>query len=372
MNDLLQASRKNWSAYAWAAGIGLVILIFIVWLAVSSSPKRETKVEELSARSTLEKMPDRSFLPPPPPLPAPTPAATPAVVEKMPPKPPAAAKPLKTVAAAVQKPMTTMFVTTEETKAVNDQKKDEKVGQPAIDSGIDETRPGNSESVQWLNNAGTKGKDFVVSPYLPPMGRYVLQAGTIIPATLLNSVNSDLPGDIIAMINEDVRDTATGQYILIPATSRLYGRYNAELRYGQSRAQIAWNRILFPDASSQNIGSMSGTDASGAAGIEGDVDHHTWSMAGAIGLSAFMSIIGQAGTIVAGDKGTTNIGSIGAEGAGRETQSIGREFVTRELDRPNTLSLAAGTQVAVMLSKDVITLVPYGSRGAVDLAGNEQ
>jgi type IV secretion system protein VirB10 len=181
----------------------------------------------------------------------------------------------------------------------------------------------------------------------------MLQAGVVIQATTLNEVNSDLPGDIVAQIAEDVMDTPTGQHVLIPATAKLYGRYSDDIEYGQSRALIAWNRILFPDGSSQNIGSMSGTDAGGAAGVEADVDRHEWKMAGAIGLSVFTSIVGQAGALWGDSGGQTTIVGVGAQGAGQEAQSIAREIANRELNRRNTLRIPQGYTVAVMLSRDV-------------------
>ena len=100
---------------------------------------------------------------------------------------------------------------------------------------------------------------------------------------------------------------------------------------------------------------MTGTDATGAAGVEGDVDTHPWGMAGAVTGAAFFSILGQAGAIInsGNSSGTTNIGSIGAQGAGSEVQSIGNKLVSRQLDRPNTLTLKPGSRVAVLLARDV-------------------
>ena len=157
-------------------------------------------------------------------------------------------------------------------------------------------------------------------------------------------MNSDLPGDVAAIITEDVRDTPTGDHVLIPAAAKLYGRYNDQLSYGQRRAQISWTRILFPDGSSQNIGSMAGTDGSGAAGIEGEVDRHWGAMAGAIGGTALFTVLGQAGAILRGDGGNTNIGVLGAGAAGDAAAQVGSQLITRELNRPNTLIIPQGSR----------------------------
>ena len=131
-----------------------------------------------------------------------------------------------------------------------------------------------AQKAAWLTNAGNAGQDVVTAPFRPPLSKYQIQAGVIIHAALLTAVNTDLPGDVVALITHDVFDTASGQYLLIPSGSKLYGRYDNQLSYGQTRAAIAWNRILFRNGTSQNIGAMVGTDSSGSAGVEADVDRH--------------------------------------------------------------------------------------------------
>lgn len=218
---------------------------------------------------------------------------------------------------------------------------------------------------RWLVGAGTQGQDFVTQPFSPPIGSSMIQAGTIIPAITQTAIDSDLPGDVVAMIQVPVCDTPTGERLLIPPSTRLYGRYADQLAFAQSRAQVAWVRILFPDGSSQNIGSMPGTDASGAAGIKADVDTHPWGMAGAIGASALFSIVGQTGQILSateGGGGTTNVGILGAgaAGAGETTRSIGAEMIRKQLDRPRTLTVAPGSTINLMLSKDLALPVYHG------------
>ena len=171
-------------------------------------------------------------------------------------------------------------------------------------------------------------------------------------------MNTDLPGDVVALITHDVFDTATGQYLLIPSGSKLYGRYDNQLSYGQTRAAIAWNRILFRNGTSQNIGAMVGTDASGSSGVEADVDRHSGAMAAAIAGSAAFTVLGQLGALLGNGDTNTNIGVAGADAAGAETANIGRQIVTKELARPNTLTIPQGYQVAVMVSRDM-ALPPY-------------
>jgi type IV secretion system protein VirB10 len=70
---------------------------------------------------------------------------------------------------------------------------------------------------------------------LPP---YIVKAGWDIPAILEQAANSDLPGEIRARVRENVYDTATGRYLLIPQNSILVGKYNADIAYAQNRIQV--------------------------------------------------------------------------------------------------------------------------------------
>jgi type IV secretory pathway VirB10-like protein len=73
-----------------------------------------------------------------------------------------------------------------------------------------------------------------------PASPYQVMAGTLIPASLVTGINSDLPGTIVAQVTQPVYDTVTGQYVLIPQGSRLIGRYQSEVSFGQNRALVTW------------------------------------------------------------------------------------------------------------------------------------
>src|SRR5581483_319082 len=81
-----------------------------------------------------------------------------------------------------------------------------------------------------------------------PVSPYELQAGTVVPALLITAINSDLPGEIVAQVAQNVYDTATGQYLLIPQGSRLFGRYDSKVTFGQGRALMTWERLAYPNA----------------------------------------------------------------------------------------------------------------------------
>jgi len=99
-----------------------------------------------------------------------------------------------------------------------------------------------------------------------PVSPYQVMAGTIIPASLVTGLNSDLPGQVIAQITENVYDTPTGQYLLLPQGTRLLGRY------------------------------VPGVDLSGQAGLRDKIDRHTGSLFKAAILSSILSVAAELGT----------------------------------------------------------------------------
>ncbi|KMZ13570.1 Conjugative transfer protein TrbI [Candidatus Burkholderia humilis] len=107
-----------------------------------------------------------------------------------------------------------------------------------------------------------------------PASPYQVMAGTVIAAALVTGIKSDVPGDVIATVTEPIYDTATGQYLLIPQDARLFGKYNSQASYGQSRVQVVWNRIILPDTSSITLDNLAGADPAGYAGLEDGVDWH--------------------------------------------------------------------------------------------------
>lgn len=86
-----------------------------------------------------------------------------------------------------------------------------------------------------------------------PISPYQVMAGTVVAGALVTGIKSDLPGDVIATVTEPVYDTATGRFLLIPQGSRITGKYNSRVSYGQSRVQVVWNRIILPDTSSLTL-----------------------------------------------------------------------------------------------------------------------
>jgi type IV secretory pathway VirB10-like protein len=140
----------------------------------------------------------------------------------------------------------------------------------------------------WISNPTTNPSNVLVHRREATLSPYEVKAGTIIPGVMISGINSDLPGMIIAQVRENVYDSATGRHLLIPQAARLIGTYDNGVSMGQSRVLVGWNRIIYPDGSSLDLGKMPGADAGGQAGFEDRVNNHYWKVFGnALLLSIF-------------------------------------------------------------------------------------
>ena len=190
-----------------------------------------------------------------------------------------------------------------------------------------------------------------------PVSPYQVMAGTVIPAALVTGINSDLPGQVIANVTEAVYDTATGRYLLIPQGSRLMGRYDSQVSFGQRRVLLVWTRLILPDTSSIALDRLPGIDPAGYAGLEDGVDWH-WDriLAGA----ALSTLLGVGAELAAPESRTDGNRVVVAarQGVQDTVNQVGQEITKRNMSIQPTLTIRPGFPMRVMVSKDLI-LRPY-------------
>jgi type IV secretory pathway VirB10-like protein len=190
-----------------------------------------------------------------------------------------------------------------------------------------------------------------------PASPYQVMAGTIIPAALVTGINSDLPGQVIANVTEAVYDTATGRFLLIPQGSRLIGRYDSQVSFGQRRVLLVWTRLILPDTSSISLDRLPGIDPAGYAGLEDGVDWH-WDriLAGA----ALSTLVGVGAELAAPNNSGSNGGiTVAIRQSAQDTvNQTGQEITKRNVSIQPTLTIRPGFPMRVMVNKDLI-LRPY-------------
>lgn len=187
-----------------------------------------------------------------------------------------------------------------------------------------------------------------------PITPFEVMAGTVIPASLITGVNSDLPGTVIAQVTQNVRDTVTGQYVLIPQGARLIGRYDSVIAFGQSRALLVWTRIVYPDGGSIVIDNMPASDVAGYAGLSDKVDFHTFRLLKGIVLSTLLGV----GTELSFDDSESDLVEALRESAQNSANRAGQEIVQRNLDIQPTIKIRPGWPLRVIAHKDLV-LRPY-------------
>jgi type IV secretion system protein VirB10 len=229
-----------------------------------------------------------------------------------------------------------------------------------------ENMQGHKES--FLAGASSaQSEDYLRSIRTAPISRFEIKAGWEIPAILEQSLDSDLPGELKALVTSNVYDTATGIYLLIPQGSRLIGRYDSRIAYGQDGVQVIWNRIVFPDASTIDLNGMVGLDSHGNAGLRDKVDRHYRRL---LGFSVLTSMFTAAFAISQQRNESVlvnpSVGQIAAGAVGQDLSQIGAQITRRNLNVQPTIRVPAGYRFTVRVNRDILFEAPYEAVEAGD------
>jgi type IV secretory pathway VirB10-like protein len=179
---------------------------------------------------------------------------------------------------------------------------------------------------------------------------YTLSAGSIIAASLITGLNSDLPGLVVAQVTQNAYDSVTGRTLLVPQGSRLIGSYDSVVAFGQSRALVIWQRIILPDGSSIRIDNMPATDAAGYAGLSDRIDRHTWQLLKGVALSTLLGV----GTELSFGSNESDLVRAIRESTQQSGARAGDQMVTRNLNVQPTLRVRPGWPLRIVVHKDIV------------------
>jgi type IV secretion system protein VirB10 len=202
-----------------------------------------------------------------------------------------------------------------------------------------------------------KGNDIYLNAALEkPKSPYEVMQGTIIPGVMITGISSDLPGQILGQVSQNVYDSVTGKYLLIPQGTRIIGSYDSRIMYGQERLLVAWNRLIFPNGYSLSLQGMQGVDISGYIGMKDKVDNHSGKM--------FTSVILGSAIIAAAEIATKNkVENSWQASAGRGVSENAIQTVDKIIEKnlsiQPTLEIRPGFRFNIFVTKDII-LQPYG------------
>lgn len=202
----------------------------------------------------------------------------------------------------------------------------------------------------WISkDKRTRGQDFEI------------KTGAVIPAIMVTGINSELAGSIIAQVSQNIYDSSTGEYVLIPQGSKLFGTYDSKTIYGQNRVLVSWNRIIYPDGSAITLPAMPGADMAGNSGFNDKVNNHYLRT---FGSAILMSLIvgGTAHAIDGGSDENSNENSLKSQMTASLAQQIGAtstSILEKNLNIKPTLKIRSGYQFNIVLTKDLVFETPY-------------
>ena len=229
-------------------------------------------------------------------------------------------------------------------------------------AGTYDSQNGQSQRESFLEKTRAHAIDnYLKSTRTEPLSRYEIKAGWDIPAILEQAIDSDLPGEVKALVRSNVYDTASGRYLLIPQGARLVGAYNSVLSYGQARVQVSWARIIYPDASSINLDGMSGHDDQGRSGFHDQVNNHYARLAAfAVLTSAFSAGMALAQRQNTSLLTTPTVGQTASSAVGQQVAELGTEVTRRNLNIQPTIKIREGYRFTVRVNRDMLFDAPYG------------
>lgn len=186
-----------------------------------------------------------------------------------------------------------------------------------------------------------------------PASPDMLSAGSVIAASLITGLRSDLPGLVTAQVTERVFDSATGSILLIPQGARLIGSYDSVVAFGQKRALVVWQRIILPDGSSIRLDNVPATDPSGYAGLADKVDFHTWTLLKGVAISTLLGV-GANVTF----SGESDLVQAIRESTQQNVSRAGDQITSRNLQIQPTITIRPGAPVRLVVHRDLI-LAPW-------------
>ncbi len=215
------------------------------------------------------------------------------------------------------------------------------------------------EPIEGQDSSMTQsGGPIVADPH--PASPYTITTGTVIYGTLETGINSDIPGDMLGRVAQDVKDSVTERHVLIPQGSKLIGSYSNQLIPSQERLMVKWRTIVFPNGGELNLPDLTGSDAAGYAGFQDQVNHHyakVWGPALLMSAISAGTMMSDYSTMTSGADGTgaysMNPGQMVAMGA---AQQLGQQAMGHmaNVQIAPTIQIRPGYHFRVLVTRDLV------------------
>lgn len=215
-----------------------------------------------------------------------------------------------------------------------------------------------------------EGSNYLPHTRVPAISPYEIKAGTVIPSVMISGINSELPGQLVAQVVQNVYDSAKGHYLLIPQGAKLVGTYDHQISSGQKRVLIAWNRVIYPDASSLDLGAMAGLDQSGYSGFKDKTNNHVWpTFRNALLLSAITAGVQLSQPQARQGDSVYSSQQMIAGSLGMQLNQLGLSTYQGRANMAPTLTIRPGYRFNVMVSKDIVLPPWSANRSPISASG---
>lgn len=206
---------------------------------------------------------------------------------------------------------------------------------------------GDGDAIEWVNTQETwEEEEKTVASYPTDLSR-VITANKSIPGILVNAINSELAGKLVATIEENIYG-GHSRLVLIPAGSQAVGRYKALAKPGDERIPVIWERIITPDGVNIHMGNAEMADAMGRAGITGDVDNRFMDR---YGMALLVSTISAA---TAYQVPVTNQGQqVVVQAYGSNVAGLSNQILEKNINIKPRVEIPAGQRIVISPQRDI-------------------
>ncbi len=192
-----------------------------------------------------------------------------------------------------------------------------------------------------------------------PGSKYMIQAGTTVPAITVSAINSDLPGHVVARISRNIYDSVSGRSLLLPQGSLILGQYGSDVKMNQRRVGVFWNEIKLPNGSSIELGKgMPGTGDQGDSGLTGSIDNHYFGNA----VSIFsIALLNSTAKHISNSNNGSLEGDV-SEDVSNDVAETGSDLIKNQLQLKPTIKISIGSTLKILITKDLLFGAPYNGK----------
>lgn len=178
----------------------------------------------------------------------------------------------------------------------------------------------------------------------------LLAKGAMIPCVLITRIDSTVPGMASCEMPQNIYSD-DGKTVLAERGSLVTGEYQTELKQGQARLFVLWNRIKTPNGVVVNLDSP-GTDPLGGAGMPGYIDNHFWQR---FGGAILLSVIDDAFATMANlaNKQGSNNTVINYQNTSQNSNNMATEALKSTISIPPTLYKNQGERISIFVARDL-------------------